>query len=65
MFCLDEADEMLEIVFRQIIENILKKIQRDSKHNIQILMFSATFTEDIIKIAQRYLSPSYIKKDLL
>ena len=44
MFCLDEADEMLEIGFRNDIDCILSNIRKNSRHNIQILLFSATFT---------------------
>lgn len=55
---LDEADEMLEMGFREYIETILAKtpIQR------QTLLFSATIPEEIKSIAQKYQkNPKFIK----
>lgn len=55
---LDEADEMLEMGFREDIETILAKtsIQR------QTLLFSATIPEEIKSIAQKYQkNPKFIK----
>lgn len=55
---LDEADEMLEMGFREDIETILAKtpIQR------QTLLFSATIPQEIKSIAQKYQkNPKFIK----
>ncbi len=49
---LDEADEMLNMGFREDIEDILNKIQ--VKH--QTILFSATMPKPIREIAQTYLS---------
>lgn len=50
--CLDEADEMLTLGFRQDVEKILSLCPPD----IQKILFSATFSEDIKKIIKRYIS---------
>lgn len=48
---LDEADEMLNMGFREDIENILKTIE--TPH--QTIMFSATMPKEIREIAETYL----------
>lgn len=55
---LDEADEMLEMGFREDIETILEKtpVQR------QTLLFSATIPSEVRKIAEKYQkNPEFIK----
>ena len=55
---LDEADEMLEMGFREDIETILEKtpVQR------QTLLFSATISSEVRKIAEKYQkNPEFIK----
>ena len=47
---LDEADEMLEMGFREDIETILAK----TPHQRQTLLFSATIPKEIQNIAQKY-----------
>ncbi len=47
---LDEADEMLKMGFKEDIELILSKIA----HKTQILLFSATIPESIIKITKTF-----------
>ena len=47
---LDEADEMLDMGFREDIEIILK----DSPEERQTVMFSATMPQDIIKLTRQY-----------
>lgn len=47
---LDEADEMLEMGFREDIETILAK----TPHQRQTLLFSATIPQEIQNIAQKY-----------
>ena len=55
---LDEADEMLEMGFREDIERILS----DTPHQRQTLLFSATMPKEIRDIAQKYQkNPKFIK----
>jgi len=49
---LDEADEMLDMGFREDIEVILK----DASPERQTIMFSATMAEDIIELTKKYLN---------
>lgn len=50
---LDEADEMLNMGFREDIDTILSQIN-DNDH--QTMLFSATFSKEIESIAQEYLN---------
>lgn len=50
MIVLDEADEMLNMGFREDIEWILEAID----HKIQIVLFSATMPAPILRIAKTY-----------
>lgn len=55
---LDEADEMLEMGFRQDIERILEYTPRQR----QTLLFSATIPDEIRQIAERYQkNPEFIR----
>ncbi len=55
---LDEADEMLDMGFRDDIERILE----EAKFRKQTLMFSATIPNEIRQIAEKYQSnPKFIK----
>ncbi len=55
---LDEADEMLDMGFRENIEEILKEIP----YRKQTLLFSATIPQEIRKIAKNYQNnPKFIK----
>ncbi len=55
---LDEADEMLDMGFREDIEKILE----DTPKARQTLMFSATIPKPILELAERYLNnPQLIK----
>lgn len=55
---LDEADEMLEMGFREDIERILA----DTPHQRQTLLFSATIPDEIREIAEKYQrNPKFIK----
>lgn len=49
---LDEADEMLSVGFADDIETILQQTSTDR----QTLLFSATLTDDIRRIARKYLN---------
>ena len=58
MVVLDEADEMLNMGFREDIETILEEVPEDR----QTLLFSATMNEKIMDITQKYLKePKKIK----
>jgi len=58
MVVLDEADEMLNMGFREDIELILDAIA----HDVQIALFSATMPKPILKIAEKYLkNPAFIE----
>ena len=50
MVILDEADEMLNMGFREDIEVILQDVPKDR----QIVLFSATIPEEILTIAQQF-----------
>lgn len=58
MMILDEADEMLDMGFREDIETILVKIPEDH----QTLLFSATLSPEILDITRRFQrDPEYVK----
>lgn len=58
MIILDEADEMLNMGFREDIDTILKKAPEE----IQTILFSATMSKDILEITKKYQNdPIYIK----
>lgn len=46
-FILDEADEMLNLGFRDDIKFIIEAIRDKTKYSIQYIMFSATIPYDI------------------
>ena len=55
---LDEADEMLDMGFREDIEFILKKIPEQR----QTILFSATMPQAILNLAKKYQkNPEFIK----
>jgi ATP-dependent RNA helicase DeaD len=55
---LDEADEMLNMGFREDIENILTYVNEDR----QMLLFSATMPPEILAIAKRFMGDYDIVK---
>ena len=58
MMVLDEADEMLDMGFREDIETILVKIPEEH----QTLLFSATLSPEILDITKRFQkNPKFIK----
>ncbi len=58
MVILDEADEMLDMGFREDIELILGKTTEDR----QTILFSATLSKEILDLTKRYLNePEFIK----
>ncbi|KYH35929.1 DEAD-box ATP-dependent RNA helicase CshA [Clostridium tepidiprofundi DSM 19306] len=55
---LDEADEMLNMGFREDIETILDEIE----HEKQMILFSATMPKSILSLAKKYLNnPAVVK----
>lgn len=59
---LDEADEMLNIGFKEHVENILSKAT-DIPH--QTLLFSATLPEWVRDITKKYLKKDHVTVDLV
>ncbi len=58
MIVLDEADEMLDMGFREDIELIMKKVQKER----QTILFSATMSRAILDLTKRYQTkPQMIK----
>mgnify|MGYP002621391220 CR=1 FL=1 len=56
MFVLDEADKMFDMGFIDDIKKIISQLPRDR----QTLLFSATFSHDIMQVATRYMN-NYLK----
>ncbi|MDD3392189.1 MAG: DEAD/DEAH box helicase [Bacilli bacterium] len=54
-FVLDEADEMLNMGFLEDIEFIFNKTKKEK----QVLLFSATMSETILKLATKYMKDDY------
>ena len=58
MFILDEADEMLNMGFRDDIEKVLTQAPK----NRQTILFSATMSAPILNISKRFLNnPTHVK----
>ena len=55
MLVLDEADRMLEMGFQEDLEKIINKIPPQQKTQLQTLLFSATYPDEIKNIAQRIM----------
>lgn len=62
ILCMDEADRLLDMGFRDAINNILKYLPSDR----QTLLFSATQTNDVQMLAQLALkNPRYVTSQVL
>ena len=57
---LDEADEMLDIGFREELDVILEK----TKGNRQTVLFSATMSKDVLAITKKYLKKDQINIEI-
>ena len=58
MIILDEADEMLNMGFREDIDTILKEVPEDR----QTILFSATMPKEILDLTKKYQrKPEYVK----
>ena len=58
MLVLDEADEMLDMGFREDIEEVLEQVPEER----QIVLFSATMRKEIMDLTNRYLvNPGIVK----
>ena len=57
MLILDEADEMLNMGFREDLDVILSNV----KHDMQKVLFSATMSKDILNITKKYLKEDAVK----
>ncbi|UYV76457.1 DDX4 [Cordylochernes scorpioides] len=57
---LDEADRMLDMGFSKEIERISDSFDLPPKHNRGTLMFSATFPQEIQKLAAKFLNENYL-----
>ncbi|XP_045908981.1 probable ATP-dependent RNA helicase DDX4 [Micropterus dolomieu] len=59
-FVLDEADRMLDMGFEPDMRRLVGSPDMPSKENRQTLMFSATYPEDIQRMAADFLKPDYL-----
>ncbi len=58
MIILDEADEMLNMGFREDIDTILKEVPEER----QTILFSATMPKEILELTNKYLKdPTHVK----
>lgn len=60
MFILDEADEMLNMGFREDLDVILKKANPER----QTVLFSATMSKDILQITKKYQKKQVVKVEI-
>jgi len=58
MIVLDEADEMLDMGFREDIELIMKKVQKER----QTILFSATMSRAILDLTKKYQTKPHMIK---
>ena len=57
---LDEADRMLDMGFEPAIRKIVEKCGLPPKNQRQTLLFSATFPDEIQKLAADFLKENYL-----
>ncbi|KAJ2853939.1 hypothetical protein J3B02_002911 [Coemansia erecta] len=64
--CLDEADQMLDIGFKDDMEKVLRCVQEQrSGKKYQTLLFSATVPEWVNQVARDFMRPDHKKIDLI
>ncbi|KAJ2116805.1 hypothetical protein GGF48_004787, partial [Coemansia sp. RSA 921] len=64
--CLDEADQMLDIGFKDDMEKVLKGVkQHRNGSKYQTLLFSATVPEWVNQVARDYMKPDHKSIDLI
>ena len=67
-FVLDEADQMLNMGFKEDVETILNYAKRESggpPKKFQIMLYSATIPDWVQRIARDHLDPNYYNVDLV
>lgn len=60
MIVLDEADEMLNMGFREDIDSILSNVQE----NKQVILFSATMSKAVMEITKKYQKKDAVKVEI-
>uniref|UniRef100_A0A7S3K9M8 RNA helicase n=1 Tax=Euplotes crassus TaxID=5936 RepID=A0A7S3K9M8_EUPCR len=63
--CLDEADQMLNMGFKEDVEEIMRSIQQDAKEKTQFLLFSATVPSWVKEVSRKFLTQDYKFIDLV
>ena len=56
--CLDEADYMLEIGFKNDVDFIMERIFSATESKPQVLLFSATMPEWVKSISRKFMDPN-------
>lgn len=62
---LDEADQMLNLGFKENVEEIMDTIKSAGLKDLQCLMFSATIPRWVQTIAQTFLKPGFTTLDFV
>lgn len=62
---LDEADQMLNLGFRENVEYITATIKKANTSELQCLMFSATIPKWVQSVAYSFLKPGFATIDLV
>ena len=57
---MDEADRMLDMGFEQTVRKLVENCGMPGKVHRQTLMFSATFPDDIQRLAADFLKEDYL-----
>lgn len=59
-FILDEADRMLDMGFRPEIDRLVNQFSIPPKGERQTMLFSATFPNEVQRMAADYLKPGFV-----